>query len=281
VATSTKRTKKEDRRYAKLWTSRFPNAKLGAITSAAIEKIRQSLLDAGLAPSSSNRALAFLRHVLNVAVRDGKLNNSPMAQVKFLKESPGRLRFLSLDEEVRLCEALGPPYESWVRLAILTGMRQMEQFSLRWEHVDLDRGLLTIPHTKAGGTRYVHLNAEGVTILKNMTSWMVSQWVFPSKNSGSHVDPRHFYARVFLPTMKRVGLETVTWHTLRHTFASRLAMAGATEQEIAACMGHSTTALVRRYAHLNPSHLQGVVEMVSQFGKQDKGIEQPKPWHRK
>ena len=40
-------------------------------------------------------------------------------------------------------------------------------------------------------------------------------------------------------------------------------------------MGHSTTALVRRYAHLSPSHLQGVVEMVSQFGKQDKGIEQP------
>ncbi len=154
-------------------------------------------------------------------------------------------------------------------------MRQMEQFSLRWEHVDLERGLLTIPHTKAGGTRYVHLNAEGVTILRNITSWMVSQWVFPSKNSGSHVDPRHFYARVFLPTMKRVGVETVTWHTLRHTFASRLAMAGATEQEIADCMGHSTTALVRRYAHLSSSHLKGVVEMVSQFGKQDKGIGQP------
>lgn len=274
MATSTKRSQKEDRRYAKLWTSRFTNAKLGAVTSAAIEKIRQSLLEAGLAPSSTNRALAFLRHVLNVAVRDGKLNNSPMAQVKFLKESPGRLRFLSLDEETQLCEAIGPPYESWVRLAILTGMRQMEQFSLRWEHVDLERGLLTIPHTKAGGTRYVHLNAEGGTILRNMTSWMVSQWVFPSQNSGSHVDPRHFYARVFLPTVKRAGLETLTWHTLRHTFASRLAMAGATEQEIAACMGHSTTALVRRYAHLSPSHLKGVVEMVSQFGKQDKGIKQ-------
>jgi hypothetical protein len=51
-------------------------------------------------------------------------------------------------------------------------------------------------------------------------------------------------------------------------------MAGATEQEIAAYLGHSTTALVRRYAHLNPSHLKGVVEWVSQFRKQQKGIGQ-------
>jgi integrase len=113
------------------------------------------------------------------------LNSSPMAQVKFLKESPGRLRFLSLEEEAKLCGSLGPPYADWVRLAILTGMRQMEQFSLRWEYVDNDRGLLTIPHTKAGGTRYVHLNAEGVALLRSFTSWMDSQWVFPSKNSGT------------------------------------------------------------------------------------------------
>lgn len=103
-----------------------------------------------------------------------------MVQVKFLKESPGRLQFLSLEEEAKLCEALGPPYGDWVRLAILTGMRQMEQFSLRWEHVDLERGLLTIPHTKAGGTRYVHLNVEGMALLRGFTSSMVSQWVLPT-----------------------------------------------------------------------------------------------------
>src|SRR5687768_12769526 len=116
------------------------------------------MLAKGLAPSSTNRALAFLRHILNTAVRHGMLAASPMTKVKLLKESPGRLRFLALTEEKRLCEAIGPDYASWVRLAILTGMRQMEQFSLRWEHVDLEQGRLTIPHTKAGGVRYVHLN---------------------------------------------------------------------------------------------------------------------------
>ena len=72
---------------------------------------------------------------------------------------------------------------------------------------------------------------------------------------------------MYLPAVQKAKLEGVTWHTLRHTFASRLAMAGATEQDIAACLGHSTTALVRRYAHLSPAHLQGVVEKVSAFGK--------------
>ena len=265
MATNNKCSKRDDRRYAKLWTARFGNAKVGTITAASIEAVRQSLLQKGLAPSSTNRALAFLRHVLNRAVRDGVLTASPMAKVKFLKESPGRLRFLDPEEETVLCEEIGLPYGAWIRLAILTGLRQMEQFSLRWECVDLERALLTIPHTKAGGARYVHLNAEAVKLLRGISSWMTSQWVFPSENPGSHLDPRHFYARIFLPAVKRLRLEGVSWHTLRHTFASRLAMAGATEQDIAACLGHSTTALVRRYAHLSPSHLKSVVERVSTF----------------
>ena len=68
--------------------------------------------------------------------------------------------------------------------------------------------------------------------------------------------------------MKKAELEGVTWHTLRHTFASRLAMSGATERDIAEGLRHSTTALVKRYAHLSPSHLQGVMERVSSFGNE-------------
>src|SRR5262249_16177163 len=136
MATNNKRSKRDDRRYAKLCTTHYGNAKVGAITAASIETVRQSLLQKGLAPSSTNRALAFLRHVLNRAVRDNVLNASPMAQVKFMKESPGRLRFLSPEEEALLREEIGPPYGTWVRFAILTGLRQMEQFSLRWECVD-------------------------------------------------------------------------------------------------------------------------------------------------
>lgn len=83
----------------------------------------------------------------------------------------------------------------------------------------------------------------------------------------THMDPRNFYKRVYLPTVKPIGLEGVSWHSLRHTFASRLAMSGATEGTIAALLRHSGTVLVRRYAHLSPSHLQQEIEKVAAFGK--------------
>ena len=78
------------------------------------------------------------------------------------------------------------------------------------------------------------------------------------------------------------GLEWVTWHDLRHTFASRLAMNGQAEGTIAALLRHSTTALVRRYAHLSQSHLKAAVEGVAGFGKtatepQQPTAQEPKP----
>ena len=63
---------------------------------------------------------------------------------------------------------LGPTYAPWARLALLTGMRQAEQFGMTWQDVDLDRGVVTLPQTKAGVVQYVHLNEEAKTILRGM-----------------------------------------------------------------------------------------------------------------
>ncbi len=191
-----------------------------------------------------------------------------MTKVGLPKVHKGKIRFLSLEEEEGLCEKIEPGYAPWIRFAILTGLRREEQFSLRWADVDLEHGVLTILHTKAGGSRHSRLNAEAQTLLGSLESWQRSVWVFPSHNPATHYDSDNFYRRVYLPAVQKVGLEGVTWHTLRHTFASRLAMAGATEQDIAACLGHSSTALVKRYVHLSSSHLQRVMEKVSAFGKQ-------------
>ena len=70
-----------------------------------------------------------------------------------------------------------------------------------------------------------------------------------------------------MTALKDAKLEGVTWHTLRHTFASRLAMNGQAPSTIAALLRHSGTDLVARYAHLSPTHLQGALEGVSGFGK--------------
>jgi integrase len=141
--------------------------------------------------------------------------------------------------------------------------------------VDLEKGILTLPSTKGGGVQYVHLNEEARAILHGFQSWQQSVWVFPSRNPSTHINSDNFYKRVYRAAVKTAGLERVTWHTLRHTFASRLAMEGATQYDIAACLRHSTTGLVKRYAHLSPTHLKGVMEKVSSFGKKVKTVSRP------
>jgi integrase len=232
--------------------------------------------------------MAFIRKVLNVAVAEGRMASNPMDQLKMFKESTGATRFLSLEEEQLLCDGLGQPYAKWVRLALLTGMRRKEQFSLRRDQVDLVRGVITLPTTKAGVVQYVRLNAEARAILQDLEDEAVkadtvaeaeaiaehrptgkkrSIWVFPSENPRTHISPENFYRRVYLPKVKELGLHGVTWHTLRHTFASRLAMAGVSPVTIAALLRHSDITLVKRYAHLDPSHLKDEIEKASSFGK--------------
>jgi integrase len=151
----------------------------------------------------------------------------------FLCCQPRLKRFLSMEDEKRLLEKLGLIYGPWARLAILTGLRQSEQFRLQWKDVDLERGMLTLLVTKAGGVQYAPLNEEARTILGGFDSWQRSKWVFPSENPATALDVRNFYNRVWLPALAEAGIEWTTWHDLRHTFASRLAMNGQNQGTIA------------------------------------------------
>lgn len=277
----------EEKYFAEWWKRYFHGRRLNVVTVQALEDARQRLLKAVVAegkngvpdklmtPQRVNRYMAWLRHVLNGVVRDGKLPSNPVLKLKMYKEPKGKTRFLSMEEEAVLLNKLGPIHGPWARLAILTGMRQAEQFRLQWKDVDIERGLLTLPTTKAGGVQYVHLNEEAKAILRGLDSWQRSKWVFPSENPATPLDARNFYNRVWAPIVAGTDMEWVTWHDLRHTFASRLAMTGHNEGTIAALLRHSTTALVRRYAHLSQSHLKAAVEGVAGFGKT--ATETPKP----
>ena len=280
IATKKPMTQVAERFFAQWWKDYFTGKRLNAITAGALEEARQSLLatvvvepkekgdvDILMTPQRVNRYMEWLRHMLNIAVREGKLASNPVLKLTMYKEPKGKTRFLSMEEETVLLEKLGPIHGPWARLAILTGLRQAEQFRLQWRDVDLERGILTLPTTKTGEVQYAHLNEEAKAILRGLDSWQRSKWVFPSENPATPLDARNFYNRVWGPAVTGVGIEWATWHDLRHTFASRLAMTGHNEGTIAALLRHSTTALVKRYAHLSPSHLKAAVEGVAGFGK--------------
>ncbi|GJL65119.1 MAG: hypothetical protein NPIRA05_00900 [Nitrospirales bacterium] len=258
--------------YGRWWKARLQGIPLSGVTPGLVETIQEELLAKGFKPQTVVHYLKFLRHVLNKAVKNGILSMNPFARVKLVKIPQRCTRFLSLKEESQLSEQLGETYRDYARLAILTGLRLSEQFSMKWEWVDFERGMITLPQTKAGVVQYVRLNAEAKAILRawqtrHLNTGGCGVWVFPSGNPDTHLDQRNFTSRIFLPAMKRANLQGVTWHTLRHTYASRLAMCGQSDRTIASLLRHSGTGLVQRYAHLSPTHLQEAVESVGTFGQ--------------
>ena len=184
ITTKKPTTQLAERFFAKWWKGYFTGKRLNTITVRALEEARQTLLatvvleakEKGdvnrlMTPQRVNRYMEWLRHVLNVAVREGKLAGNPVLKLTMYKEPKGKTRFLSMEDEKRLLEKLGPVHGPWARLAILTGLRQSEQFRLHWKEVDLERGMLTLLVTKAGGVQYAPLNEEATVLLRGFNSW--------------------------------------------------------------------------------------------------------------
>ena len=83
-----------------------------------------------------NREVGFLKHVFNVAIRDGKTDRNPVSKVRMLKEPSGRVRYLSDEEEMRLMSALATDSErERIRFLVQTGLRKSEFANLRWKDV--------------------------------------------------------------------------------------------------------------------------------------------------
>ena len=68
----------------------------------------------------------------------------------------------------------------------------------------------------------------------------------------------------FLSAVERAGLKDYTWHCNRHTFASRLVIAGVDLHTVGELLGHRTAQMTKRYSHLSVNHKQSAVERISQ-----------------
>ena len=213
-----------------------------------------------------NRHLSYLRHVLMLAVKDGKLTRNPVVGLKFFPEVT-RTRFLSGDELKRLRGVMSESDWKLVALAIETGLRREEQFRLRWDQVDLEHGVLTLPLPKGGKTRHVPLSEEAKGILRSFDSFLRSAWVFPGlKDNMQPMDSRAFLRRAFERGLRQAGITGVCWHTLRHTAASRRVAAGVDLVSVKEILGHRSIQTTLRYSHLDPSHLREAVNRGSLSG---------------
>ena len=219
----------------------------------------------GVQPATANRYLAALSHACTLAVKEwGWLEDNPVLKVRRLREPAGRVRFLSEKERKRLLDACrasrDPRLYPLVLMAISTGARQGELLALRWSDVDLERAYAVIHTSKNRERRSLPLAGPLLELLKAMASERLAATDFVFVGASGTVQ---FPKKPWMKALAEAEIEDFTFHDLRHTAASYLAMSGATLTEIAAVLGHKTLAMVKRYSHLSERHTAAVVERMN------------------
>lgn len=203
--------------------------------------------------STVNRYLEVLSHVFTVARRGWHwISHNPMEEVSKLHEGSGRIRYLSDDERAALLKetAKDPQLHTLVMLALCTASRAGELCSLAWNDVDLEDGRVLLRRTKNEQPRMVWVHGEALRLLKEHSKirHLEDNRVFSSPGRGGGRS-RYNYHDVFVVAVKAAGLEDFHFHDLRHSAATYLARAGATEQQLRA-VGGWKSGVVSRYVHL-------------------------------
>jgi site-specific recombinase XerD len=146
-------------------------------------------------------------------------------------------------------------------------MRMSEQYGLPWSQIDFERRQIHLPKTKNGDPRTIPLNSVALSSLKELhgdCKIMRSVPVFPSARSGESLQGSRGR---FPSALEEARIEGYTWHCNRHTFASRLVMAGVDLRTVAELLGHRTLQMVMRYSHLAPEHQASAVDRLVKVEK--------------
>jgi integrase len=267
---------------------------LDEVKLADIETWRTKRQQDGRAASTINRDTGALRAAFSKAVEWDLLEAHPMTKFKVLRvDKRKKPRYLLPAEEKALYTALiarderkctarqsanewrrerrYPPMPElgtycdnltpMVVLAINTGLRRGELWNLEWGDVDLKRKMLTVHGrgAKSGQTRHVPLNAAAVDVMKKHRGDAVP---LPHKSVFGRAEFRKAWNKV----LKDAMITGFRFHDLRHTFASKLVMAGVPLNTTRELMGHGSIDMTLVYAHLSPDNLQDAVDLISPRG---------------
>jgi integrase len=211
--------------------------------------------------ATANRVLTIVKAALNHAFHENRaVIDEVWRKVKPFREVDAAVvRYLSDAEAKRLLKTCEPSFQKLVQAALLTGCRYGELTRLRVSAINLDAGTINVRESKSSKPRHVALTAAGQD--------MFGEWISGSA-SNAHVFTRKDglpwkaseQQRPLADAAKRAKIQDVSFHILRHTYGSHLAMRGVPMGVIAAQLGHADTRMTEKhYAHLAPNYIADVV----------------------
>lgn len=209
---------------------------------------------------AANRSVEFIRRLFNWSggKKDGtEVNFWPVENiakdVSTYDEKP-RKRFLQPDELVRFNDELENEkhidLKDFLVLAITTGARRGDLFSMRWKDIQWEREVWSVPYPKNGESYDVQLLDVAVNVLKRRRTEIPDsvEYVFPGPGRTGHLIN---LKKPWDEFRKRAKLNDFRIHDIRHTCASYQSISGVSLQQIGASLGHRSTQSTQIYAHLH------------------------------
>jgi integrase len=222
--------------------------------------------------SSANRIWTLLRAALNHAFQNGNVtSNLAWRKVKpFKNVDTARLRYLTIAEAQRLINASEPDFRLLVQAALQTGARYSELARLTVSDFNPDVGTVQIRQSKSGKPRHTVLTDEGATFFQQVTAGRTGDEPMLLKADGSTWKISHQLRPMANAVTHAKIKPAVSFHGLRHTWASHAVMNGMPLMVVARNLGHVDTRMVEKhYGHLAPSYVVDAIRAAApRFGAQ-------------
>jgi len=213
-------------------------------------------------PGTINRELAALKRILRMAAQATPPKIPSVPHIPMLKEENVRTGFFEWDEVQGLLPHLPAHVRPLVLCAFFTGMRKGELLALRWENVDVERGVIRLDplmtKTREGRTIYLPggLRRELLKLKRERDSRNPRcGWVF-SRNGR----PLKHIQRAWKTACRKAGLAGRLFHDLRRSGVRNLVRAGVPERVAMAISGHKTRSVFDRYNIVSERDLQMAAE---------------------
>ncbi|MEA3548725.1 MAG: tyrosine-type recombinase/integrase [Thermodesulfobacteriota bacterium] len=242
---------------------RFGTSHLDKITPQAVTEFHHSMKNKGYALGMANRGLVLLKYMFNLCLKwkIPGVESNPAAGVKLFEANNARERFLTAEENQRLCAAVKKSRNSQLKnivpLLLLLGCRKMELLKSQWSEFDLERRIWRIPLAKSGKSRHVPLSQAALAVLAELPRWDNCPYVVPNPDTFKPFVNIH---RSWDNARKTAGLPEVRMHDLRHSMASNMVNSGRSIYEVANVLGHAQLKTTQRYAHLSQETLLAAVD---------------------